>query len=133
MSITNLRSQLAKIRRSLPAVTASDGATRRFADLLSRIEAEPAGPRRRWSIYVAVTTSRHEEPEDFAALLAALGPARIAEAFPDGDVPGVCPDACVRAQARAYVVPAGSVDPITEMLQAAIKKRDQANAMEAGE
>jgi hypothetical protein len=104
----------------MPAITSSDGATKRFADLLVGIEAEPEGPRRRWSIYFAVASSKHEAPVDFSQLLAAIGPERLAIAFPDGDVPGVVGDPLVRAAARSYVAPAGTVTPIGAILRARI-------------
>jgi hypothetical protein len=126
MSLASMRKELTRLRQSMPAVTSSDSATKRFADLLASIEAEPAGPRRNFVIAFAVSVSRHEEPGDFAQLLEAIGPERLAEAYPDGDVPKVYGDPCVRARARAYVPTPGTIDPISELIAAQIKKRAEA-------
>ena len=127
MDLRALRARLNKLAREMPAVVSGPSATQRFADLLGRIEAEE-GPRRTLSVYLMVSAAQYEEPEDFAALLAALGPERIAEAFPDGNVPQVCPNADLRARARAYEPGPGDVNPLVIMLEAAIKKRDMAEA-----
>ena len=107
----------------MPALTSSEGATVRNARRLGSIEAAPAGPARDFTIQVCTHAAAGiEEPEDFAALLAAIGPERIAAVFPAG-VPGQ-PIADVRARARAYRVPAGFVDPIATSVRAQVSENN---------
>jgi hypothetical protein len=107
----------------MPPVSSSDGAPERNAERLACIAAQPEGPARDFTIEVCVCCAAGvEEPADFAALLAAIGPERIAAVFSAG-VPGQ-PIADVRARARAYRVPAGFVDPITAMARAQLAQRE---------
>jgi hypothetical protein len=100
----------------MPALVSSTGATARHVERLARIEAEPPGPRRDVVTNLVVRTSRNEEPGDFGALIDAIGPERIAAAFPGG-VPAVEPDPGVRSRARSWKEPAGYVCRIGAMLR----------------
>ena len=125
-AFTSIRDRLAKLAASMPALTSSEGATERNAERLACIAAQPEGPARDFTIEVCVHSAAGvEEPEDFAALLAAIGPERIAAVFPAG-VPGQ-PIADLRARARAYRVPAGNVDPITAMVRAQLAQVPENN------
>ena len=121
MNFSHLRSQLAQLRASMPAIESNTGGPARNARRLEVIAREPKGPRRRFAIYFAVSTARNEEPADFAALLDAIGPEAIALAFPDGP-PQPHGDPQLRARARAWKEPAGSVDPISAMLHVQIAR-----------
>lgn len=55
MNLLHLRSQLAQLRREMPALVSSESATSRHAKHLERIAAEPPGPRRDLTIRLAVT------------------------------------------------------------------------------
>jgi hypothetical protein len=116
-SLANLRSQLASLRAQLPAIQSNDGGPARNARRLACIEAAPEGPARDFTILACVLAAAGvEEPEALAALLAAIGPERIALAFPNGDVPEVCPNPDLRARARAWQPAPGTIDPITAMI-----------------
>jgi hypothetical protein len=107
MNLSHLRSQLAQLRQSMPALVSSEVATLRHAEHLERIEAEPPGRRRDLTIRLAASHCRLvDEPAEFSEFLAALGDERLRAVFPD-DPPDVEPDAGIRARARAWKEPDG--------------------------
>jgi hypothetical protein len=126
MDLGSIRDRLNRLAAAMPSVSSTAGAPERNAERLACIEAAPNGPARDFAIEVCVYCAAGvEEPEDFAALLAAIGPERIAAVFPAG-VPGQ-PIADVRARARAYRVPAGTIDPITAMVRAQLAQVPENN------
>ena len=117
MNLHHLRSRLARLRQSMPALVSSEVATSRHAEHLERIAAEPPGPRRDLVVRLAVALCREvDEPTEYAEFLAAVGDERLQCVFPDG-APAVCPDATFRARARAWKEPAGYVCRISAMLR----------------
>ena len=126
MRIEALRGRLDKLAREMPPVSSSDGAPERNAELLACIAAQPEGPARDFTIQVCTHAAAEvEEPRDYQTLIDAIGAEAIARAFPAG-VPGQ-PIADVRARARAYRVPAGTIDPITAMLRAQLAQVPENN------
>jgi hypothetical protein len=102
--MAQIRRSLEQLRAAMPAPTSNEGAAVRNARRLASIAEQPEGPARRFVIDVMVTTARNEEPEDFAALLDAIDPVALGEAFPGG-LPQVFPDPFMRARARAWKTP----------------------------
>jgi hypothetical protein len=120
MNLYHLRSQLAQLRQSMPALVSSEVATSRHAEHLERIAAEPPGPRRDLTVRLAVALCREvDEPSEYTEFLAAVGDERLRAVFPDG-APAVCPDATFRARARAWKAPADYVSQIGQVLRAQI-------------
>jgi len=133
MSIANLRAQLARIRQSMPAVTAGNGAKDRNAGRIRAIATAPAGAARDMAIELMVDDAVDmEEVHDVELLLAAVGKDTIARVFPNGvPAPRVCAE--VRAAARAYRFTGNERNPLEELIAAQIKKRDKADEMGAGQ
>jgi hypothetical protein len=104
VTMAQIRRSLEQLRAAMPAPTSNEGAAVRNARRLASIAEQPEGPARRFVIDVMVTTARNEEPEDFAALLDAIDPVALGEAFPGG-LPQVFPDPFMRARARAWKTP----------------------------
>ena len=116
MRLEALRGRLAKLAREMPALASNTGGPARNAQRLASIEAAPEGAHRNVAVMLAVhAASGTEEPEDFAALVDAIGPGAIALALPAG-LP-TQPTADTRARARAWHAPAGETSSIVLALR----------------
>jgi hypothetical protein len=134
LNLVGLRSELARIKLSLPAHASSDdGAAARNAGRLASIAGTPEGPRRDVVVTLMVhSASGIEEPGDYQALVEAIGHEAIERAFPVG-IPAQRACAFVRSRARAWQRPTGFASPLEAMVHDQLAKERAAREMAAAE
>ena len=124
VDLKGVKRRLDKIAAAAPALPSADDTATRIARALAAIEGTPP-PLRSFLIDMYVSTSSNrDEPGEYSALLAAIGPQRLSEAYGDAGPPAYSGiDPVLRRHAREWHGPEDRVNPLDELLDNMIARK----------